>query len=356
MGYLFSRWTSGDGGKVWAEKIAKAKKRHGTTLSTLAQTMRANNGKLSGAGWDEALTLAAAVMGDPPADSVGREAWAKNVMLNAGQIASAEARERYKEKGGEWGKTNLKGAELEAYQREMQQEFGADPALIGQDFNDLSNSDAIKGVARQFAFSADEDPTLVGGSEPEGTSGDYEKRLQEFRDALYNKASAQRIGSIAAGQSARGAYAAGVRGPANVQGINQSVADAGFQYEQGINSQALQMMSMENQMDMTAAQLQQQAKIYNSQMMAANAQAAYNQRAQTGGMVGGIIGTGLGAVAQYYTGIPGLAQAGGQVGTGIGSGVGGGAAPSAGLSIGSGSIQGASRKKSGGGTGSLGNY
>lgn len=194
-------------------------------------------------------------------------------------------------------------------------------------------------VALGLQSEEDTDGSISG----KGDKGDYNKRMQLFREALYNPQVAQRLGGIAAEQSARGSYAAGVRGPAAPQGIAQAVTDSQMQYDQAVNAQALQLMGIENAHEANAAQLALQNRQFNAGLLAQQQQ----QRQQTGGTIGGIIGGVVGSIPALFPGGQGVAAitapAAAAIGTGIGSVAAGAGGGRAGGSLGS-----SARKGSGG--------
>jgi hypothetical protein len=137
------------------------------------------------------------------------------------------------------------------------------------------------------------------------------------------------------------------------QGIGANVADAALKYQQNIDSQAQQLIALEDNKDMGLAQLNQQAAIFNAQQQQAASLAAYQQRAQLGGTIGGIAGGIVGGVVQYATGAP-VAGAFTAAGTGIGSMAGGGSAPTGSYVVGGGSLGNHGKKSSSGNNNTFG--
>lgn len=293
-----------------------------------------------------------ATMGDPPKNLEEAKVWARTKFAPAMQRQHqqrADARLR------EMGIIDERGLRREGVseQEEMtaranlDQEFAAVFGDVGTrsggggytvgDAFDPSTFSLEMGGAVQSA--EDADPGSISGNKP---GDDYAKRLQEFKDALFNPQVAQRLAGMAASQSERASYGAGIRGGAQTQGINQAVADAGIQYDQNVNSQALQYMGVENARVANA----EQASLMRAQFNAQQQALAAGQRQQMGGTVGGIIGGVVGSLPALFPGGQGVAAITAPALSGIGAGIGSAAASSPGF----GSYGGGNRRSGSGGS------
>lgn len=328
---MYQQWTQGEGGQYWAQQHTNLRKKYGNAIDTLAKSMASYAGAQVGQGeaWKDAVTFAMAQLGGPPEDRVERKAWAKNVMLVAGQMARASDRAVWENKAGhKWGEGTLKGEALTAYQDESVKDWGTMPALTAQDFNTLTDEKSLEGLADTIMYAADEDPSLITGNEGDGSGGgdDPTTRLKAYYDALYNHSTASQIAAMAGGQARRSQRGRGLRGGLSDLAAAGAVNRGLEGYAAQTNDQALRYMGMDQGVMMQEAALRQQAGMYNADLMNRYMQDQFNRRSQMGGMVGGITGGLIGAVAQY-AGLPGGAQLGTALGTGIGSAAGGGQAP-----------------------------
>lgn len=298
--------------------------------------------------YKQRLIEMAAILGPPPdgADANALASWVNkfkslrynrlgNVKLKAEREAAGWTDEKYR--------ADPKGyyAWLKSHMASMGE------STSGAIWDDWSAEDIAESVR---VGESDSPGSMSGASEAEAVAPSADDRLAEYYKALYSAGDEKRLGDMASSQAARGSYAAGVRGGAMGQGISQAAADAGFKYRQNTNAQALQYMGMDQGVQMHADSLAAQAEQFNAQQKAMAAQQSFLQRQQTGGLIGGIIGTGIGAIAQA-AGLPGGAQIGGALGGGIGSMAGGGQSPGAYTVKGYGSLakNGATKPSSSGG-------
>lgn len=343
----------GEGGQTWLARMKGAEAKYGSILDKL----QAKYGGKSG--WREAFTLGMAQVGPPPnkgASSAAYSEWTSRVM-KAGYIMAHAAQERARARAyGADSMSDPKVTQAIASNQtpeaarllddKIQSEFGT---MLTGESDQLGELDSLaQSLSDSEVDAQGSDGNWWDSPKESEAGGDYESRLAEFRKALYNQGTARRLGDIAGEQAARGSYAAGVRGTAATQGLSRAGADAAFQYESNINQQAMNLMGLENNRELGAAQLQLQADQFNAQQRQLAAQNAYNQRAGLGGTIGGVAGGIVGGIIQGYTGAP-VAGAFTSAGTALGS-LAGGQAPGGQYASGGNSLS----KKSSGGTNNTG--
>jgi len=279
-----------------------------------------------------------AVLGDPPTNPDELKGWVrKSFGAKFRQLYDKEKQDRLVAQGlAKWttgpeggGYTIADGvdpAEYEAASKaldeEMQTTWGDAGGLDGWSgsFGGVDTQSSELGLDIQGINDA---TPLTGGEEDEK---DPATRLKAYYDALYSPGDELSISRMAGNQARRASRGAGVRGGLSDASAAHQTANAALGYRQNTNAQALQFMGQDQGHQLGIAQLQQQALQFNAQQRQAAALAAYNQRQQLGGTIGGVAGLIGGGIIQVATGAP-VAGAGAAAGTAIGSAYGGGNAP-----------------------------
>lgn len=167
-----------------------------------------------------------------------------------------------------------------------------------------------------------------GKPEEESYVDETSRQIAEFvkmlQDPNYlNSAYGQRIATGAGNAASNAARARGIEGPLAVGGIQGSVANA----LGGLDMQRQQMLQsalgLKSQQGLNAAEADYQRFLNDYQMKYDRAQQNYANQAGMGSGIGGLIGTGLGALGFAIPGVgavagPALMKAGGAIGSGLG--------------------------------------